>query len=225
MSNELHRFLGFLAAAAALGLVIAVFGSRFLGSAGGPDGAIVTHLKRLERSGVEEPLGGATLLGPKLQFERISVVLDADGKGATVTSTLDFTGELRRAGAVPSSTRVSSLGLERARFKLVDGEWAPDGPALPRLLTILKALERRRAAIENGERQPDGSIPYGEVSGRRYQSLAWYIRSEREDVTVSEDFRFEGRTPDRPIDEKATRRLSLREDAATGLFSFPDGIM
>lgn len=225
MSNELHRFLGFLAAAAALGLVIAVFGSRFLGSAGGADGQIITHLKRLERTGVQESLGTATLLGPKLQFERISVVLDADGKGATVTSTLDFTGELKRLGANPSSTRVSSLGLERARYTLVNGEWEPDGPALPRLITILKALERRRLAIENGERLPDGGIPWGEASGRRYHSLAWYIRSEREDVTVSEEFRFEGRTPDRPIDEKATRRLSLREDAATGLFSFPDGIM
>jgi hypothetical protein len=225
MSNEVHRFLGFLAAAAALGLVIAVFGSRFLGSAGGPDGAIVTHMKRLERTGLEEPLGTGTLLGPKLQFERISVALDADGKGATVTSTLDFTGELRRGGSKPTSTRVSSLGLERARYKLVNGEWEPDGPVIPRLLTILKALERRRTAIESGERQPDGTIPYADVSARSYHSLAWYIRSEREDVTVSEDFRFEGRTPERPVDEKATRRLSLREDATTGLFSFPDGIM
>jgi hypothetical protein len=225
MNKELHRFLGFLAAALALGLVIAVFGSSFLGSAGGADGAIVTHMKKLERSGLEEQLGTSTLIGPKLQFERISVALDEDGKGATVTSTLDFTGELKRGGANPSSTKVSSLGLERARYKFVNGDWEPDGPTTPRLLTILKTLERRRLAIENGERQADGGIPYEEVSGRKYSSLAWYIRSEREDVTVSEDFRFEGRTPDRPIDEKATRRLSLHEDGATGSFSFPDGIM
>ena len=71
MSNELHRFLGFVAAATALLLVIAVFGSRFLGSAAGADGQIITHLKRLERTGVEESLGTATLLGPKVQLERI----------------------------------------------------------------------------------------------------------------------------------------------------------
>src|SRR5437879_5752597 len=104
MSNQLSRFLGFLAAAGALLLVIAVFGARFLGSAGGADGAIITHLKKLERSGVEEKLPWAELLGPKLQFERISVVLDADGQGATVTSTLDFTGELRRPNL--SNTKV-----------------------------------------------------------------------------------------------------------------------
>jgi hypothetical protein len=45
MNRELSRFLGFLAAAAALGLVIAVFGSQLLGSAAGPDGAIITLLK------------------------------------------------------------------------------------------------------------------------------------------------------------------------------------
>ena len=223
MNRELSRFLGFLAAAAALVLIIAVFGARFLGSAGGADGAIITHLKMLERSGAEHDLPWAKLLGPKLQFERISVVLDADGQGATVTSTLDFTGELRRPGN--TSTRVSSLGLERARYRLVDGEWAPEKTDFPRLLTILETLERRRLALERGDTQPDGGVPYPSVTRRKYQGLAWYIRSEREDVLVSEDFRFEGLAPDRPIDEKATRRLSLHEDSSTGLFSFPDGIL
>lgn len=203
--------------------MIAVFGARFLGSAGGTDAAIITHLKRLERSGVEETLPWAQLIGPKLQFERISVVIDADGKGATVTSTLDFTGELRRPNQ--SNTRVSSLGLERARYHLVDGEWEAEGTELPRLLLILETLEKRRAAIERGEPMADGGVPYPEVTKRKYEGLAWYIRSERGDVLVSEDFRFQGTAPDRPVDEKATRRLSLREDTGTGLFSFPDGIM
>lgn len=223
MNRELSRFLGFLAAAAALGLVIAVFGSQLLGSAAGPDGAIITRLKKLERDGVEHELPWARLLGPKLQFERISVVLDADGQGATVTSTLDFTGELRRPGH--ASTKVSSLGLERARYRLVDGDWVPKSTDFPRLVLILEALERRRAAIDRAEVQPDGGVPFGKVSRRVYSSLAWYIRSEREDVTASEDYRLEGTEPDRPVDEKATRRLSLREDTRTGLFSFPDGIM
>lgn len=223
MNRELSRFLGFLAAAAALGLVIAVFGARFLGSAGGADGAIITHLKKLERDGAEHDLPWGKLLGPKLQFERISVVLDADGQGATVTSTLDFTGELRRPGN--ASTRVSSLGLERARYRLIEGEWAAEKTDFPRLLTILDTLERRRLALERGDTQPDGGVPFEGVTRRRYRGLAWYIRSEREDVMVSEDFRFEGVAPDRPVDEKATRRLSLHEDSNTGLFSFPDGIL
>lgn len=223
MNREVSRFLSFLAAAAALGLVIAVFGARFLGSAGGADGAIITHLKKLERDGVEHELSWGRLLGPRLQFERISVVLDADGQGATVTSTLDFTGEVRRTGGV--TTKVSSLGLERARYLLVDGDWEPERTDCPRLLRILEALERRRRAIDRAEVQPDGGVPFGQVSARVYSSLAWYIRSEREDVTASEDYRLEGSEPDRPVDEKATRRLSLREDPTSGLFSFPDGIM
>lgn len=222
MNRELSRFLGFLAATAAVGLVLVVLGGRLLGSAAGADGAIITHLKKLERDGVEHALPWAELLGPKLQFARISVVLDADGQGATVTSTLDFTGELRRPGH--PSTRVSSLGLERARYRLEDGDWVAQGTDFPRLLAILEALERRRAALERGERLGDGGVPWPTLSGRSYQSLAWFIRSEREDVVVSEDYRLQGTTPDRPIDEKSTRRLSLLEDN-TGLFSFPDGIM
>ncbi len=224
MNREVTRFLGFLAAVAALGLVIAVFGTRLLGSAAGPDGAIITRLKKLERDGVEQELPWARMLGPRLQFERISVVLDADGKGATVSSTLDFTGELRRPG-LSQTTRVSSLGLERARYLLKDGEWEAQGTDFPRLITILEALERRRLALERGEHLTDGGVPWEGVSERNYQSLAWYIRSEREDVLVSEDFRFQGRAPDRPVDEKATRRLSLQEDPGSGLFSFPDGIL
>jgi hypothetical protein len=222
MSREFSRFLSFFAATGALGLVIVVLGGRFLGSAGGADGAIITRLKKLERDGVVEPLAWAELRGPKVQFERISVVLDSEGKTATVTSTLDFTGELHRAVGV--HTRVSSLGLERARYHLVDDEWLPESTDYPRLLKILEALEQRRAALALGEVQPDGGVPFPEVTQRVYSSEAWFIRSEREDVTASEDYRFEGRTPDRPVDEKATRRLSLREDS-TGSFSFPDGIM
>lgn len=222
MNREFSRFLGFLAATAALGLVIAVLGSRFLGQASGPDGAIVTHLKKLERDGVELQLRSGELLGPKLQFERISIAMDADGEGATVSSTLDFTGELRRTGG--GSTKVSSLGLERARYQLKDGEWVAQSTDLPRLSLILEALERRRVALDHGEVQADGGVGWPGLTHRVYSSLAWYIRSEREDVMVSEDCRLEGQMPDRPVDEKATRRLSLHEDSS-GFFSFPDGIL
>lgn len=223
MNREVSRFLSFLAATAAVGLVLVVLGGRLLGAAAGADGVIITHLKKLERDGVEQPLAWGTLLGPKVQFERISVVLDADGQGATVTSTLDFTGELRRQPERPG-TRVSSLGLERARYRLRDGDWVAEGTDFPRLLSILQALDHRRAALERGDVQPDGGIPWPNLAARVYRSQAWFIRSEREDVIVSEDYQLQGNTPDRPVDEKATRRLSLREDDA-GFFSFPDGIL
>ena len=222
MNQELQRFLAFIGATAALGLVLAVAGQRLLGTAAGADGAIITYLKQLERTGLERELRFGTLLAPKLQFQRISVVLDADGQGATVTSTLDLTGEVRRNRA--PATKVSSLGLERSRFVLKDHEWVPDGAVCPRLLSILQALERRREALERGEPLADGGIPWPELAARSYFGLAWFVRSERAEVTVSEDFQLRGNTPDRPVDEKGTRRLLLVEDRA-GSFSFPDGIM
>lgn len=100
----------------------------------------------------------------------------------------------------------------------------PQSHDFPRLVTILDALERRRAALDRGEVQPDGGVGWPGLSHRVYSSLAWFIRSEREDVLVSEDYQVQGQLPDRPLDEKATRRLSLHEDPS-GLFSFPDGIL
>lgn len=105
MNRELTRFLGFLAATAAVGLVIAVLGSRFLGVASGADGAIITHLKKLERDGTEQQLAFGELRAPRLRFDRISVALDADGAGATVTSTLDFTGEAAGPAGLPPGCR------------------------------------------------------------------------------------------------------------------------
>lgn len=213
MSREVSSFLTFLGATAAVGLVLFVLGGQFLSSAGGADGAIITHLKQLEAQGVNHPLGWAVLVGPKLQFQRMSVMLDANGLGATVTSTLDFTGELRRPGDY-SVTRVSSLGLERARYRLKDGDWQPEDTDFPRLRAILEALERRRVEMQKEETHFPGT------SERVYRSEAWFIRSEREDVTVSEDYRFQGKTAERPVDEKATRRLVLHEEG-DGLFRFP----
>ncbi len=222
MSQEFSRFLGFAAATGALVLVVLVFGQRLIFSAAGPDAAIVTRLKQLERDGLDITTDGGQLIGSKLQYQRISVVIDADGRGASVTSTLDFTGLLRRDGV--SDTKVSSLGLERARYRLTDDEWLPEKSDAPRLVDIVIALEQRRLAITAGAPAPDGGVVYGELRERVWRSQSWFIRSERDDVEVAEDYRLTGSTPERPVDEKATRRLSLREDSAQ-VFSFPGGIM
>ncbi|MEW5737750.1 MAG: hypothetical protein AB1938_02430 [Myxococcota bacterium] len=220
-----YRALGFLAATAALALAVAVLGPRLLGAAAGPEVELVTRLKKLEKNGLELELGGlGTLHGLNVNFQRISVTLDADGQGATVTSTLDLTGNFQRPGATLRTT-VSSLGLERARYRLRDGEWEPESSDAPRLVGILTALERRRLLLEAPELPPDAGVDHLKNMTRRvYTSLAWYLRSEREDVLVSEDYRLEGTTPDRPVDEKGTRRLSLSQDSR-GLFTFPGGIM
>jgi hypothetical protein len=218
------RALGFLAATAALLLAVAVLGPRLLGVAAGPEAELVSRLKNFERVGLDLPVAGGTLHATRLSFQRISVVLDADGLGATVTSTLDLTGNFERPGE-PVRTKVSSLGLERARYRARDGAWTPESSDAPRLLAIVAALEARRRTLNHPDLPADAGLEaLAGMTHRIYTSEAWYIRSEREDVTVSEDYRLEGDRPDRPVDEKGTRRLSLREDGA-GTFTFPGGLM
>lgn len=215
MKGDFQRFLTFVGATVCVVLVGGVLGQRFLFAAAGPDGAIITRLKELERDGLELRSDAGTLQGGTLQYQRISVTLDAAGRRATVTSTLDFTGRLRRGDA--SVTRVSSLGLERATYVLNGTEWTPETSDAPRLLGIVQALDARRVALDTGD-------TLATVEQHRWESQAWFIRSEREEIEVAEDYRLTGVTPDRPVDEKGTRRLSLREDTDGG-FSFPDGLM
>ena len=144
MNHDFQRFLAFVGATICLVLVGGVLGKRLLFEAAGPDGAIITHLKELERDGLSIATDAGTLLGSTLQYQRISVTLDAAGTRATVTSTLDFTGQLRRADA--DFTRVSSLGLERATYVLDGTEWTPETNDAPRLVAIVKALDARRVA-------------------------------------------------------------------------------
>lgn len=223
--SQAQRALGFLAATVGLALAVAVLGPRLLGAAAGPEAELVTRLKTVERNGLTLALPGVgTLHGTALAFQRISVTLDADGQAATVTSTLDFTGNLAREGEL-ERTRVSSLGLERARYRWTDGDWVPESTDAPRLSAILAALEARRRFLDSGALPPDAGLDaLREMTRRVYTSEAWYVRSERGEVLVSEDYRLQGDRPDRPVDERGTRRLSLVEDTA-GMFNFPGPIM
>jgi hypothetical protein len=223
MSPEGQKVLGFVAATAALVLVVVVFGQRVLGVAAGPENELITQLKRLEAPGTVFD-ARTRLVGSKVSYQRLSVTLDDSGRRATVTGTLDFT------GTVGGAITVGSLGLERVRFERRDDGWhLVEGPA-PRLMAILRALERRRVALQAGAipDAPGLDVERAEVFRRLEQRVftveAWFIRSEREGVEVAEDFRLTGALPERPIDEKATRRLSLQEDAR-GEFSFPHGLL
>lgn len=195
-----QRFLAFLAAVVAVVLMLGVLGTRLL-SAGGPAGEIITELKTLERRGLSREVKGGTLHSAALQYERISVSLDEAATQADVTATLDFTGNLERPGA-QFRTKVSSLGLERMHWVEARGGWAAKPNELPRLISILDALETRRQALEQGD---GGSI------NRVYRAEAWFIRSERAQVLVSEDWRLLDERPDRAMVDQGTTRFELLE--------------
>ncbi len=226
MARDAQRLLGFVLAIGAVGLTLAVLGGRLLGFAAGPEVELITQLKRAER-GVDLPVPPyGTLVSAKLQYQRLSVIVDEPAHTAIVTGTLDFTGVFNR------DVQVSSLGLEKIAFVFKDGEWQPSAGVAPRLVAIVQALEVRRRRIEAGDfatEEPDAGDPletarFSAMTRRVYRSDAWYIRSEREEVEVAEDYRLTGDTPDRPIDEKATKRLTLHEDRL-GRFFFPRGLL
>ena len=222
MKDEGQKLLGFVLAVVVVGLVFTVFGSRLLGAAAGPENELITLLKRQEQPGETFDAAG-TLKGQRVNYQRLSVIVAPDQQSATVSGTLDFTG-------TKDNVAISSLGFERVRFVKKDDVWKPvDGPA-PRLNAILRALERRRRALQAGDiPQAEGldvqeADRYRRIEQRQFTVDAWYIRSEKEGVEVSEDYHLVGRLPDRPVDEKATRRLSLVEDSR-GEFLFPRGLL
>lgn len=222
MNQEGQKLLGFIAATAALVLIAFVFGGKLLGAAAGPENEIITFLKKQEKMGQAFDASGA-LLGKRVSYQRISVALAPDGEHATVSCTLDFTGSLK-------DTTVSSLGFEKIPFVLEAGSWKPAHGPSPRLTAIVRALQHRAQALEAGS-IPDAegldraeAERYRALLRRRFTALGWFIRSEKEAVEVSEDYWLEGQAPDRPVDERGTRKLSLQEDAS-GEFLFPHGLL
>lgn len=204
--SQLSRFAGFLLATSALALIVVVLGPRLLGAAAGPEEEIITALKRQEQRGLSVRLPFGTLRSTALQYQRLSVTLGGKGETASVTGTLDFVGFLERPSS-PFPTSVSSLGLERQRWRLKDGAWAPEDGPVPSLSVVVAALERRRALLS--------AAGDAGVAHRVYRAEAWYIRSEREGVTVSEDYRIE-----------EDRRPAVRAERGTTRFELtplPDG--
>lgn len=227
MNDELRRLVGF-GVAAALGLTALVLAvPRLLGAAAGPEVEILTALKTAESKGLELDVGLAQpLTGRGRGFQRISVTVESEAR-ALVTATLDFDGKV-------GETEVSSLGAERVPF--VDrGDWEPEAGFAPRLVAVVKALEQRRAALERGELSKlcSGRADGGEsaelaewlrVKGRKVRVSRWLIRSERDDVLVTEEWRLSGTLPERPVDVSGARRLLLQVFSG-GEFCFPEGLM
>jgi hypothetical protein len=219
VSAQGRKALLFFAALAALVAVGGVLANRLLRFAAGPEAEILTALKQTERVPLRVQVEGTPepLVSSRHAYDRVVVDLDPDGKGARVTATLDFVGHF-------GVTQVSSLGLERIRWQRAEDEWiAPEGVA-PLLARVVGILERRRRALERGDAaalaalgDEDGSLL--EVSNRQYQARAWYIRTERDQVLITEEYRLIGQRGDRAVDESGARRLVLRERRGQFLFS------
>lgn len=200
-----------------------------LGSLSNPEAELITQLKRTERDGLTLPLGPGlpSLVSSRHHFDRITVTLDLPARQAKAVSTLDLDGRV-------GQTEVSTLGLERTPFREVDGRWAPTDGWAPLLRDALSLLERRRRALEqDGDAALEALVvskdraralgdprlaALRQVGHRRYRVTAWYLRTERSRVRVTEAYRLEGDTPDRPVDEEGRRSLVLVREGDVLLF-------
>jgi hypothetical protein len=227
--QELPKVLGLALAVVVLGALGVVWMPRLLGKAAGPDVELITHLKEAESAGLELPMLGGTLKSKKAHFQRLTVTVDGPGKRATVLATLDFTGAL-------GTTEVSSLGVEKVVFVYDGVDWKPETSLAPRLVAAVSALEKRRRALESGDRVALGRLARAGDAGlgkeadewlglleRKLRVDAWFIRLERDQVQVSEQYRLDGFGRDRPFRSAGPRRLDLQ--AAEGEFFFPNGLM
>lgn len=210
------RAVGLIALSVLLLAGLAHFLPRLWLFAAGEETEIITALKRAERRDLRLKVPGSQeeLVARKVRFDRMQIHLQPDGR-AVVNATVDFEG---RFGQI----EVSSLGFERVPLRRSGLSWEPERGLLPRLAAAVGALEERRKAIERGDRQAlarlaesmDGGADAElesvlAVRDRRYQVGAWYVRSERQEVLVTEEYRLTGFTKDRPVDEKGSRRLRL----------------
>jgi hypothetical protein len=199
-------------------LALTVLLPRLLGWASGPDGELVAVLKSSERRALElrvpdaEPL----LTSSEHHYDRITVSVEGQTQ-AVATATLDFTGNF-------GATKVSSLGYEQVPFRYQERDWRPVKGLAPTLVSVIALLERRRKAIEVGDRtqlsvlaagslSPDAGVlgqeSVWEMTSRRYEARAWYLRVDREEIRVTEEYRLVGASPDRPVDQTGARSFRL----------------
>lgn len=231
MSDDARKLFLVLLAAAAVAAVLVGLLPKWLGAAAGPETEILTELKRAESHGITlEVPGAGELVSEKVSYQRISVTVS--GEHAVVTATLDFDGTL-------GATKVSSLGHERVPFVLTGTGWEPQAGFAPQLAGVVAALERRRRALTEGDVSnvcfdgDAGQLTRADleallsVRNRSLSSTAWLIRSERDQVTVTEEYRLKGELPERPVDSLGTRRLLLQAASTDGgrEFCFPAGLM
>ncbi len=217
MHPEARKGLAFLLAFAAVGVLAAVWLRPLLTFTGGPEGQVLDTLKRAEREGFTLAVAPG-LKARRAHFDRIAVVLEKDAS-AVAHATLDFDGELGR-------TEVSSLGVERVPFRPGEDGLQPAAGLAPLLAAVVAQLEARRAALEAADAErlahlTGGVLTPADVAAkpgfqavaaltqRSYRAQSWHVRIERDGAVVTERYRLSGVLPDRPVDSRAERTLSL----------------
>jgi hypothetical protein len=228
-SPEVRRLLLFAGVFALAGLAVGVLVPRLFRLSTGQDVEIITTLKKTEKFGFEQELLGGKLVAKRHHFDRVTVSVQPEARTALAIATLDFDGAF-------GETAVSSLGVEKVPFVSDGSDWKPAEGFAPRLTGIVSALEQRRRALDRadlaalahltGAENPPADAELQRVAAltqRAYTVKAWYIRSERDEVLVTEEYRLVGSTPDRPVDEVGSRRLVLTRNGRE--FFFSQGLM
>ena len=250
-SLELQKMLALgLVVALVIG-VGANCGSRFFSTAAGDEAEIVTVLKKAERTGLEIELAPRELLvGVKVMYQRLQVSIE--GEVAHVRGTLDFTGVFRRDIVVSSlgfedirfikrrgdwepetslaPRLVKAIRLLRARDALLNH--ARLEPTADGGLALVPAQRNREDLniVRAVTQEADGGAPVAAADVEfmrgydlKHQPTAWYLRSEREGVAVTEEARQSGSSATGPFDAKVTRTLTMRESAGGDFFLEPVG--
>jgi hypothetical protein len=227
---EAFRALGFVFVFVLLLGGLALLFPGLMDVAGGPDVQVLAALKETEPEGLRVPVAGYSepLLSTRHGYTRIAIVGAAPGGDSELTATLDLTGNL-------GPIEVSSLGVEKLRFRREGSAWKPVEGWAPALAEALALLEKRRKALEDGKisaieslvRPQDRALAMADpalktllaLKGRKLVLHRLFLRSEREEMLVTEEDRLTGDLPDRPVDEKRSHRLRLVRDGREFFFT------
>ncbi len=228
MNSEARKALAFLLATVAVGVTLTAWLRPLLHAAAGPESELLDQLRRAEREGFTAPVGTGELRASKAHFDRVSVAPEGELR-ALAHATLDFDGKL-------GATAVSSLGVERIAFEHRGEGWHPTAGLAPVLCAVLERLELRREALERADAAALAALSGKEAAApalaaspefnalralqrRAYQVDSWHIRVEREGAQITERFRLTGSLPDRPVDRRGERSLTLNLQSGQFFFS------
>ncbi|HEY1335115.1 MAG TPA: hypothetical protein VGF31_12720 [Myxococcaceae bacterium] len=201
-----------------------------LGAAGGPEPELISAFRTAELARAPIPVPGGPPFEPRsLRFDRFSITVDGDH--ASAVATLDAAGSC-------GSVEVSSLGRERVGFRRHGGRWEPEGPIAPALAQALSVLwQRSRLLSGSAAASLEGLVLPADreralqdaridsvlrLPGHRWEPRAWYLRSERGEVLVTEEANL---TSSSREPEPRTGRLRLVPSGEDGSFVFAGGLL